>query len=195
MLADRDSPSATATAEAGGGRTALGPFAAGADGVADVAGVGLLDTGGAEAPTEGVGELLEPLQAVRSPARTQMDVVVIPRVAMPQLWQSFQGHFPCRTSELGGGTAEHDLVPTGHGGTLLARLRLGLGRLLGAFGQVLQEAVDFRVEFVAVQSWARFTELIETLPERGVRVLALRTDRKRDAAQRKRLLAAAGQNA
>jgi len=52
-----------------------------------------------------------------------------------------------------------------------------------------------RVEFVPVESWARFTELIETLPERGVRVLALRTDRKRDAAQRKRLLAAAGQNA
>jgi 2-succinyl-5-enolpyruvyl-6-hydroxy-3-cyclohexene-1-carboxylate synthase len=49
-----------------------------------------------------------------------------------------------------------------------------------------------RVEFVPVKSWAQFTGLIETLPERGVRVLALRTDRKLDAAQRKRLLAEAG---
>ena len=48
------------------------------------------------------------------------------------------------------------------------------------------------VEFVAVESWAQFTGLIETLPERGVRVLALRTDRKRDAARRKQLLAEAG---
>jgi 2-succinyl-5-enolpyruvyl-6-hydroxy-3-cyclohexene-1-carboxylate synthase len=43
-----------------------------------------------------------------------------------------------------------------------------------------------------VESWAQFTGLIETLPERGVRVLALRTDRKRDAARRKQLLAEAG---
>lgn len=45
------------------------------------------------------------------------------------------------------------------------------------------------VEHVLVKDWAQFGELVSKLPERGIRVLEIRTDRKRDAATRKRLLA------
>lgn len=45
------------------------------------------------------------------------------------------------------------------------------------------------VDHVAVRDWNHFTELIRDLPPSGVRVLELRTDRKRDAAQRKALFA------
>jgi 2-succinyl-5-enolpyruvyl-6-hydroxy-3-cyclohexene-1-carboxylate synthase len=47
----------------------------------------------------------------------------------------------------------------------------------------LCEAYD--VEHVLVRDWVHFTELISTLPAAGLRVLELRTDRKRDAAARK----------
>ncbi len=43
------------------------------------------------------------------------------------------------------------------------------------------------VEHVAVKDWAQFEALIGTLPASGVRVLEVRTDRKRDAAARKAL--------
>jgi 2-succinyl-5-enolpyruvyl-6-hydroxy-3-cyclohexene-1-carboxylate synthase len=45
------------------------------------------------------------------------------------------------------------------------------------------------VTHVAVRDWAHFKELISTLPPTGVRVLEVVTDRKRDAAQRKRWFA------
>jgi 2-succinyl-5-enolpyruvyl-6-hydroxy-3-cyclohexene-1-carboxylate synthase len=45
------------------------------------------------------------------------------------------------------------------------------------------------VEHVAVKDWAQFTSLISTLPVTGIRVLEILTDRKRDAAFRKALLA------
>jgi 2-succinyl-5-enolpyruvyl-6-hydroxy-3-cyclohexene-1-carboxylate synthase len=58
------------------------------------------------------------------------------------------------------------------------------------------QAVDFAtlaaaygVEHVTVTDWAQFTGLIAQLPAQGVRVLELRTDRKRDAAWRQALLA------
>jgi 2-succinyl-5-enolpyruvyl-6-hydroxy-3-cyclohexene-1-carboxylate synthase len=50
-----------------------------------------------------------------------------------------------------------------------------LGRLCGAHG----------VEHVIVRDWPHFTEAISSLPLTGLRVLELRTDRKRDAAMRK----------
>jgi len=43
---------------------------------------------------------------------------------------------------------------------------------------------------VLVKDWTHFSELIAELPP-GIRVLELRTDRKRDAARRKALFAAA----
>lgn len=46
----------------------------------------------------------------------------------------------------------------------------------------------YGVEHVAVNDWAQFTELVTTLPPSGLRVLEIRTDRKRDAARRKALL-------
>jgi 2-succinyl-5-enolpyruvyl-6-hydroxy-3-cyclohexene-1-carboxylate synthase len=48
----------------------------------------------------------------------------------------------------------------------------------------------FKVGHVLVRDWSHFTELVAELPG-GIRVLELRTDRKRDAAQRKMLFAAA----
>jgi 2-succinyl-5-enolpyruvyl-6-hydroxy-3-cyclohexene-1-carboxylate synthase len=45
------------------------------------------------------------------------------------------------------------------------------------------------VAHVAVQDWAQFAELVAELPARGIRVLELGTDRKRDAAMRKRMFA------
>ena len=53
------------------------------------------------------------------------------------------------------------------------------GKLASAYG----------VEHVKVDDWAQFTALISTLPESGIRVLEIGTDRKRDAAFRKELLA------
>jgi len=47
------------------------------------------------------------------------------------------------------------------------------------------------VTHVAVETWAQFVDLIARPPALGVRVLELRTDRKRDAATRKRLFTAA----
>ncbi|HWA86272.1 MAG TPA: 2-succinyl-5-enolpyruvyl-6-hydroxy-3-cyclohexene-1-carboxylic-acid synthase [Opitutus sp.] len=51
------------------------------------------------------------------------------------------------------------------------------------------------VEHVVVKDWAQFTELVSVLPANGVRVLELRTDRKRDAAIRRALFAAAAREA
>jgi 2-succinyl-5-enolpyruvyl-6-hydroxy-3-cyclohexene-1-carboxylate synthase len=48
------------------------------------------------------------------------------------------------------------------------------------------------VEHVPVNDWAEFERRISTLPTSGIRVLELTTDRKRDAATRKRCLADAG---
>ncbi len=45
------------------------------------------------------------------------------------------------------------------------------------------------VEHVVVRDWTHFEELVSALPEKGIRVLEVRTDRKRDAAARKRLFA------
>ncbi len=51
------------------------------------------------------------------------------------------------------------------------------------------------VGHVAVNDWRHFADLISTLPAQGVRVLHVRTDRKRDAADRKALFAAAAKAA
>ncbi len=53
----------------------------------------------------------------------------------------------------------------------------------------------YGVEHVPVRDWAHFAALCTALPEAGVRVLELRTDRKRDAALRRELFAAAAQAA
>jgi 2-succinyl-5-enolpyruvyl-6-hydroxy-3-cyclohexene-1-carboxylate synthase len=53
----------------------------------------------------------------------------------------------------------------------------------------------YGVEHVPVGDWEQFGALIENPPETGVRVLELRTDRKRDAAFRKKLLADAASKA
>lgn len=50
----------------------------------------------------------------------------------------------------------------------------------------------YGVEHEAVHDWERFASLVSTLPPAGMRVLELRTDRKRDAARRRELLIAAG---
>ncbi len=46
----------------------------------------------------------------------------------------------------------------------------------------------YGVAHVAVRDWAQFATLVAELPPRGVRVLEIKTDRKRDAARRKALL-------
>jgi len=51
------------------------------------------------------------------------------------------------------------------------------------------------VAHVSVSDWPHFEKLIATLPATGVRVLEIRTDRKRDAAARKKLFAAAAGSA
>ena len=56
------------------------------------------------------------------------------------------------------------------------------GRLCAAHG----------VEHVVIRDWIHFVDTIQALPERGMRVLEVRTDRKRDAAIRKAWLSAAG---
>ena len=50
-------------------------------------------------------------------------------------------------------------------------------------------AAVYGVEHVGVRDWPHFRELISTLPAGGIRVLEVRTDRKRDAAGRKALFA------
>jgi len=64
------------------------------------------------------------------------------------------------------------------------------------------QSVDFEkicaahgVEHVAVRGLARLTTLLTTLPAQGIRVLEVTTDRKRDAALRKKLFATAAQAA
>jgi 2-succinyl-5-enolpyruvyl-6-hydroxy-3-cyclohexene-1-carboxylate synthase len=47
------------------------------------------------------------------------------------------------------------------------------------------------VEHVAVRDWTQFAALVATLPDAGIRVLEIRTDRKRDAATRRKLFAQA----
>lgn len=47
----------------------------------------------------------------------------------------------------------------------------------------------YGVEHVVVRDWLHFVALIATLPAQGIRVLELRTDRKRDAATRKSVFA------
>jgi 2-succinyl-5-enolpyruvyl-6-hydroxy-3-cyclohexene-1-carboxylate synthase len=47
----------------------------------------------------------------------------------------------------------------------------------------------YGVAHVLVRDWAHFGELVAKLPTAGVRVLEVRTDRRRDAAFRKRLFA------
>jgi 2-succinyl-5-enolpyruvyl-6-hydroxy-3-cyclohexene-1-carboxylate synthase len=49
------------------------------------------------------------------------------------------------------------------------------------------------VAHVLVRDWPHFTELISTLPASGIRVLEVRTDRKRDASARKALFAQAAE--
>jgi len=64
------------------------------------------------------------------------------------------------------------------------------------------QAVDFGVlcaahgiEHVSVTDWSQFVSLTKVLPANGIRVLELRTDRKRDAASRKKLFAAVAEAA
>jgi len=47
------------------------------------------------------------------------------------------------------------------------------------------------VDHIAVRDWTHFAALVSALPERGIRILELKTDRKRDAARRKELFASA----
>ncbi|HEX3730279.1 MAG TPA: 2-succinyl-5-enolpyruvyl-6-hydroxy-3-cyclohexene-1-carboxylic-acid synthase, partial [Opitutaceae bacterium] len=61
--------------------------------------------------------------------------------------------------------------------------RADFGKLCAAHG----------VSHVRVRDWAHFERLIARLPARGLRVLELRTDRRRDAAGRKELFKAAGE--
>jgi 2-succinyl-5-enolpyruvyl-6-hydroxy-3-cyclohexene-1-carboxylate synthase len=57
------------------------------------------------------------------------------------------------------------------------------------FGQL---ALAYGVEHTSVYDWAHFTDLIGYLPETGIRVLELHTDRKRDAATRRAWFAELG---
>jgi 2-succinyl-5-enolpyruvyl-6-hydroxy-3-cyclohexene-1-carboxylate synthase len=76
------------------------------------------------------------------------------------------------------------------------------------FGQIFEEffatpqKVDFAglcaahgVEHVLIRDWAHFETLVSALPAQGVRVLELRTDRKKDAAWRKDAFASAAKRA
>jgi 2-succinyl-5-enolpyruvyl-6-hydroxy-3-cyclohexene-1-carboxylate synthase len=51
-------------------------------------------------------------------------------------------------------------------------------------------AAAYGVEHLAVKDWPHFASLIAALPKAGIRVLEIKTDRKRDAAFRKEMLAA-----
>jgi 2-succinyl-5-enolpyruvyl-6-hydroxy-3-cyclohexene-1-carboxylate synthase len=50
----------------------------------------------------------------------------------------------------------------------------------------------YNIPHTLIKTWPQFTNLISVLPPAGVRVLEIRTDRKRDPARRKTLLAQAG---
>ena len=50
-------------------------------------------------------------------------------------------------------------------------------------------AAAYGVEHIVVNNWTQFSDLVATLPTSGVRVVEVRTDRARDAATRKALLA------
>ena len=50
-------------------------------------------------------------------------------------------------------------------------------------------AATYGVDHVLVRDWAHFTSLVSTLPATRIRLLELRTDRKRDAALRKQIFA------
>jgi 2-succinyl-5-enolpyruvyl-6-hydroxy-3-cyclohexene-1-carboxylate synthase len=52
-------------------------------------------------------------------------------------------------------------------------------------------AATYRVKHVSVRDWEHFGRLLARLPGRGIRLLELRTDRKRDAGLRRELLGAA----
>jgi 2-succinyl-5-enolpyruvyl-6-hydroxy-3-cyclohexene-1-carboxylate synthase len=52
-----------------------------------------------------------------------------------------------------------------------------------------QLAAAYGASHVSVQNWKHFVELISVLPARGIRILEITTDRKRDAARRKQLFA------
>lgn len=51
-------------------------------------------------------------------------------------------------------------------------------------------AAAYGIEHIAVRDWKQFEDLIATLPDSGVRVLEIQTERKRDAARRKQIFAA-----
>jgi 2-succinyl-5-enolpyruvyl-6-hydroxy-3-cyclohexene-1-carboxylate synthase len=60
---------------------------------------------------------------------------------------------------------------------------------------VTPQNVDFEkladahgVGYKRVQTWTHFLDLIKKLPEKGLRIIEIRTDRKRDAEFRKKLL-------
>jgi len=60
----------------------------------------------------------------------------------------------------------------------------------------MPQVVDFAklcaaygADHVLVRDWAHFTELVSVLPASGLRVLEVRTDRKRDAATRRQWFA------
>jgi 2-succinyl-5-enolpyruvyl-6-hydroxy-3-cyclohexene-1-carboxylate synthase len=53
----------------------------------------------------------------------------------------------------------------------------------------------YGVEHLAVADWTQFEKLVSVLPETGVRVLEIKTDRKSDAATRKKLLNETGRAA
>ena len=50
-----------------------------------------------------------------------------------------------------------------------------------------QLAIAYGVEYVLVRDWAELEHLIHVLPESGMRLLEIRTDRKLDAAMRKQV--------
>ena len=54
----------------------------------------------------------------------------------------------------------------------------------------LNLSAAYGVSYELVSDWSRFTELVSVLPVQGIRVLEIKTDRKRDAAFRKKIFAA-----
>ena len=85
-----------------------------------------------------------------------------------------------------------------HGGGIFEHLPVAqFGQIFEEFFATPQE-IDFArlcsahaVEHVHVEDWSHFQALISSLPASGIRVLELRTDRKRDAAWRKEAFASA----
>lgn len=84
----------------------------------------------------------------------------------------------------GGGIFEH--LPVSQFGAIFEEFfatpqEVDFSRLCGAFG----------AEHIYVEDWTHFEALVSNLPSDGVRLLELRTDRKRDAAWRKEAFASA----